>query len=748
VNSSFAVTFFPNQKALSAQERYLTLTELGSEITAATAATKDKLRFLKLARFGSTRTAKKCLRNDANVKFVSGVEGDHDSSTMTVDQAVELLEKAGVEALIYTTASHTDEQPRWRVLAPFSEELPPEARFQMTARLNGILQGALADESFVTSQAFYFGGLGAAPIVRIIEGSRVDTCGELDRGSRGRSGPGRSNGYDRASPFDEFDLYDEPVDEDELVEAIVTGANYHRAALSLLGLWAREGLDRDVAEAQLRAIFVRVPASSRDDRWRNRFNDISRTADFVYGREEAKEKDEFEPDTGPDDTGKGFSAGAKSQPGFGSASVDYPWPAPIGEAAYHGLIGDYVRAIAPHTEADPGGILVQLVTAFGNWLSRDFFYPLGVARHAGNMNVVLVGQSSRSRKGSGLTELLGNLPDELKGWAKSCTTSGLSSGEGLIDRVRDRQVKQELDKETGDFTEVEVDPGVSDKRLLVVEEEFARVLRVMARPENILSTILRLAFDGRDLSTLTRKSSLLYSTTPHISLIGHITSEELQRELTDTEMANGFANRIAFHCVRRSKKLPFGGMVDPVLMEALSERLAAIARDIDEVRDRIAQGLSKPSTGAVKLAGAARPYWEREYDRLTEERYGLFGVLTARSEVYAVRRALVYAFFDRSPEIEEVHLRAAIELVRHSEDSVRHLFGGSLGDPVADRILEELISLAPNGLSRWGISKLFSGNRDRDRISAALAALARLGAVRSERQHGQRGRPVEVWFSC
>ena len=167
-----------------------------------------------------------------------------------------------------------------------------------------------------------------------------------------------------------------------------------------------------------------------------------------------------------------------------------------------------------------------------------------------------------------------------------------------------------------------------------------------------------------------------------------------------------------------------------------------------EVRDRIAQGLSKPSTGAVKLAGAARPYWEREYDRLTEERYGLFGVLTARSEVYAVRRALVYAFFDRSPEIEEVHLRAAIELVRHSEDSVRHLFGGSLGDPVADRILEELISLAPNGLSRWGISKLFSGNRDRDRISAALAALARLGAVRSERQHGQRGRPVEVWFSC
>jgi hypothetical protein len=42
-----------------------------------------------------------------------------------------------------------------------------------------------------------------------------------------------------------------------------------------------------------------------------------------------------------------------------------PWPDPPDGAAYHGLAGDVVRAIGPHSEADPVALLVQLLVAFG-----------------------------------------------------------------------------------------------------------------------------------------------------------------------------------------------------------------------------------------------------------------------------------------------------------------------------------------------------------------------------------------------
>jgi hypothetical protein len=61
-------------------------------------------------------------------------------------------------------------------------------------------------------------------------------------------------------------------------------------------------------------------------------------------------------------------------------------------------------------------------------------------------------------------------------WARERVQGGLSSGEGVIWAVRDKIEKREPVKEKGrvkDYQTVEVDPGVSDKRLLCYEPEFA-----------------------------------------------------------------------------------------------------------------------------------------------------------------------------------------------------------------------------------------------------------------------------------
>ncbi len=105
-----------------------------------------------------------------------------------------------------------------------------------------------------------------------------------------------------------------------------------------------------------------------------------------------------------------------------------------------------------------------------------------------------------------------------------------------------------------------IDPGVADKRLFVLESEFASVLRRMGSPGNSLSQVLRCAWDGSRLSTMTRKDPM-HATNAHVSVVAHITIEELKRNLTSVEMANGFANRFLWLCVRRSKELPDGGAV-------------------------------------------------------------------------------------------------------------------------------------------------------------------------------------------
>jgi hypothetical protein len=105
-------------------------------------------------------------------------------------------------------------------------------------------------------------------------------------------------------------------------------------------------------------------------------------------------------------------------------------------------------------------------------------------------------------------------------------SSGLSSGEGLIFEVRDA---------TGG------DSGATDKRRLILEAEFAQVLKVLAREGNTLSPVVRNAWDGKSLQTIA-KNAPVRAREAHVAIVGHITKDELLRFVTGTELANGFFN--------------------------------------------------------------------------------------------------------------------------------------------------------------------------------------------------------------
>lgn len=136
---------------------------------------KEGCPLIKLATFGEKRTDKGALRHDDNLLMVCGVEGDYDGGEVSVERAGDLLAVHGVEALIYTSPRHTEERPRWRVLAPLSEACVPNERRRLTAMLNYALGGILSPESFTASQAYYFGRVnGARYRVRHVQGEPID----------------------------------------------------------------------------------------------------------------------------------------------------------------------------------------------------------------------------------------------------------------------------------------------------------------------------------------------------------------------------------------------------------------------------------------------------------------------------------------------------------------------------------------------------------------------------------------------
>ncbi|MBA2626039.1 MAG: hypothetical protein H0U89_10595, partial [Acidimicrobiia bacterium] len=213
----------------------------------------------------------------------------------------------------------------------------------------------------------------------------------------------------------------------------------------------------------------------------------------------------------------------------GRARSEASWPV-LDPAARYGLAGKVVELIEPHSEADPAALLVDFLVAVGSAIGPGPHALAEAAQHPARLYAVLVGETSRGRKGSARSQIQRVMRAADPGWSDNGQGGGLASGEGVIASVADGEEPVE-------------------KRRMFYEPEFARVLGVAAREGSTLSAVLRDAWDSGTLRVTTRKEKLV-ATGAHVSVMAHITVEELRRRLPDTEIANGYANRFLFACVK------------------------------------------------------------------------------------------------------------------------------------------------------------------------------------------------------
>jgi hypothetical protein len=390
------------------------------------------------------------------------------------------------------------------------------------------------------------------------------------------------------------------------------------------------------------------------------------------------------------------------------------WPRPLDEAALHGLAGDIVRTIEPHTEADPAALLLQLLAAFGNVVGRGPHFKVEAVRHALNLFVTLVGETSKARKGTSWSHIGHLLQGVDDAWAGDRLQQGLSSGEGLIRAVWDGTLAE---------------PGVGDKRLFVFDSEFGGTLAVMGRHGNALSSTIRQAWDGGTLRVMTRRSPLK-ATEAHISIVAHTTKDDLRRHLARAETLNGFANRFLWLCVRRSKYLAQGGNVPKTMLRELTLSLRSAAK-------------SARRTDEITFSENALAMWTRKYPELTADSPGLLGAVTSRAEAQVRRLAAIYALLQTSDVVKTQHLRASLAVWDYCLASAKFIFDGKSAWSLEDKLLSMLKS-SRTGMTQTEISGALQRHASSDSIARALHGLWESGDLES-RTESTRGRPIKRW---
>ncbi|WOP15915.1 hypothetical protein [Ottowia sp. SB7-C50] len=385
-------------------------------------------------------------------------------------------------------------------------------------------------------------------------------------------------------------------------------------------------------------------------------------------------------------------------------------------ACLYGLIGDVARAGSDGTETNAYAIAANFMAYLSCAVGRGVYLPIGNTRHHARLFCLHIGRSGRGRKGDAVSLVL-RIDQALRAmdntFAPQIHRGGLSTREGLVALMHDgyRQNRQDV-------------PAIEDKRLWVVESEFANVLHQGRRDGNTLSAALRDCWDGIDLKPAT-KSNRLYASDPHVCLSGAISPGELTSLMSARELTNGFANRFLMTWAERTRMLPFPEETPQAVVEQLARRtlgvLAFVRADRYEERDHLRMELSPQAQWRY-----AQLYRGELDDDLGD---GIVGALLERRAPILLRLAMLMALTDLQTRIDVQHIDAAMAWIRYATASVRFVFVSAAEEAKLAKVQELsnriLTFLRERGqATRSQISaECFRGKVPKARIDASLEHL-------------------------
>lgn len=383
----------------------------------------------------------------------------------------------------------------------------------------------------------------------------------------------------------------------------------------------------------------------------------------------------------------------------GTLPTTSTWPV-LDPVALHGPVGSFVTSCSPYTEADPAALLVTALVVVGNNLNRGPHVRAGNARHPACLYGALVGRTAKGGKGTSWS-VVRSLAASAFGaeWVDGQVKGGFGSGEKLVDELAGTE-----------------DKPVRDTRMLVVEPEMARMLKVASRETSILSMTLRNGWDGYPLEARSRGATSV-AKEHHIGAVTHITAEELRLRLGEADTYGGFANRFLWVAVQRARRLPAGGNVPEDVIATHAEIIGAAVAKARTVCE-------------VVRTPAAEIRWAELYDVMgDDDATGLLAAVISRAEQQVLRLSLIYAIVDGARAIDVEHLEAAWALWRYCRQSAAVLFGDRSVNPDVDRLSAAIRQAGGAGLDLEAQMAVFGRNRKAKALEMMRADLEARGLV-------------------
>jgi hypothetical protein len=415
-------------------------------------------------------------------------------------------------------------------------------------------------------------------------------------------------------------------------------------------------------------------------------------------------------------------------------AIDFPKA--IHNDAFHGVAGEVVKMLCTGSELKPEAVLSQFLCIFGNMLGRAP-YKIQDGRHGTLINVAIVGNTADGAKRSSYQAIKRLIRAVSPDYCTDNINGGYNSSEALIGDITDEIEGVNKKGET-----IILEQGVEDKRLLVVEEEFSRILQIGKGDGVTMSEILRQCFDLPDALRAPSRKSYLVSTNPFVSIVGHITPEGLKKCMDSVEAFNGFANRFMFIASHRTASIP-----EPPVIDWNEGRAADIVKRLQQVLKIYCPHPLISSTNPdleFKFSQKAKEKWAQIYHEISRQsanRHGYSGAIIARAKPTILRLSMIYSALDSISLIEPKHLDAVSALWNYATDSAMWSFEGISGSKEANEILKYL-KRYPDGVSRTLIlGNVFRNNLAGAKLTEALSELKCSGFA--DMKKNGKG---ETWF--
>ncbi|WP_326945438.1 YfjI family protein [Amycolatopsis sp. NBC_01307] len=433
----------------------------------------------------------------------------------------------------------------------------------------------------------------------------------------------------------------------------------------------------------------------------------------------------------PAGTGDDAAAEAFTVAEIGRARAALP---AIDPAVFDCYLGGLVESVADYTEGDPVNVLASLLCFAGVHLGQGPHVRAGDDLHPLLVWPLVIGRTNSGRKGAGWSSARRLAVAAAPDFMVTNQRSGLTSGEGLANLFTDTPEESTENDDPAARGKRRaggrLPPG--DRRLLVVEPEWAGVMERMRREGNSLSATLRAGWEGGDLSTLAVTARVAPES--HVGILGHITPEEFRAKVSASDLAGGTYNRFLPVMVSRARFLPGGQGAPDMLVKGIGAELA----------ERLDQG---GQLGAIGFTAAGNELWRRLYVEFGTDTGDVPAVeqFISRAAPYCLRIAAIHTALDGATAIDTRHLLSAAALVRYSIASARTALSN---DQAAAKLLRWIADAGAAGRSRDEIREGFChkhkrANDDARRNLVTLVEAGRL--VVGKRPAAGKGRPTEVY---